>query len=128
MNALFAFAVAVCAGAGSYLLLKRDLLRVVAGVIVLSNAATLLLIGAGVTRGREPIFPIDVGSFEKGQISDPLSQSMALTAVVITFGAAALLLGLVWRVYRSYGTLDQTDLREVEEREKEQLHHGEEPG
>ena len=122
MNALFAFAVAVCAGVGSYLLLKRDLLRVVAGVIVLSNAATLLLIGAGLTRGQEPIFPLD-----PGPVSDPLSQSMALTAVVITFGAAALLLGLVWRVYKSYGTLDQTDLREVEEREKEQLHQGEVP-
>lgn len=121
MNALFAFAVAVCFGAGSYLLLKRDLLRVVAGVIVLSNAANLFLIGSSVARGRAPILPAG------GPVGDPLAQAMALTAVVITFGAAALLLGLIWRVFQSHGTLDQTVLREVEEREKEQLQQGEEP-
>jgi len=123
MNALFALAVAVCFGSGAYLLLKRDLLRVVAGVIVLSNAATLLVIGSGLTRGQAPILPLGKGAV----ISDPLSQSMALTAVVITFGAAALLLGLVWRVFQSHGTIDQGDLREVEEREKERLHQGEAP-
>jgi multicomponent Na+:H+ antiporter subunit C len=121
MNALFALAVAVCFGAGSYLLLKRDLLRVVAGVIVLSNAASLFVIGSGLSRGRAPILPVE------GPVSDPLSQSMALTAVVITFGAAGLLLGLVWRVYTSHGTIDQGDLRDAEEREKESLHHGEVP-
>ena len=119
MNALFALAVAVCFGAGSYLLLKRDLLRVVAGVIVLSNSASLFVVGSGLARGRAPILPVG-----EATISDPLSQSMALTAVVITFGAAALLLGLVWRVFTSHGTIDQTDLRDVEEREKELLQEG----
>jgi multicomponent Na+:H+ antiporter subunit C len=122
MNALFALAVAVCFGAGSYLLLKRDLLRVVAGVIVLSNAATLFVIGAGLSRGQAPILPAG-----EGPVSDPLSQAMALTSVVITFGVAALLLGLVWRVYTSHGTIDQGDLRDAEEREKESLHQGEAP-
>jgi multicomponent Na+:H+ antiporter subunit C len=122
LNALFALAVAVCFGAGSYLLLKRDLLRVVAGVIVLSNAANLFVIGAGLSRGRAPILPVG-----EGPLSDPLSQSMALTSVVITFGTAALLLGLVWRVFTSHGTIDQGDLRDVEEREKESLHQGEAP-
>lgn len=123
MNALFALTVAVCFGAGSYLLLKRDLLRVVAGVIVLSNAATLFVIGAGLSRGQAPILPLEDGR----RVSDPLSQAMALTSVVITFGVAALLLGLVWRVYTSHGTIDQGDLRDAEEREKESLRQGEAP-
>lgn len=121
MNALFALAVAVCFGAGSYLLLKRDLFRVVAGVIVLSNSANIFLIGSGLARGRAPILPIG-----NAAISDPLSQAMALTAVVITFGGAALLLGLVWRVFTSHGTIDQMDLREVEKREKERRQEGNE--
>jgi multicomponent Na+:H+ antiporter subunit C len=123
MNALFALAVGICFGAGAYLLLKRDLLRVVAGVIVISNAATLLVIGSGLARGRAPILPLRAGAV----VSDPLAQAMALTAVVITFGAAALLLGLVWRVFQSHGTIDQGALRAAEEQEKEQLHQGEAP-
>jgi len=91
-----ALAVAVLFGAGAYLLVKRDLVRVVGGIILISNAANLFIISAGLTRGREPIYPLEPGV----RVSDPLVQALVLTAIVITFGTAAVVLGLVYQVYR----------------------------
>jgi multicomponent Na+:H+ antiporter subunit C len=94
MTLVFALGVAVLFGTGGYLLLKRSLIRVVAGVILISNAITLFILAAALTRGAAPIYPLPADL----PISDPLVQSMALTAIVITFGVSALLLSLVYRV------------------------------
>ena len=71
---------------GTFLLLQRDLTRVVVGIILISNSAVFFIISAGLTRGVAPIHPLEGGS-----ASDPLVQAMALTALVIGFGVAALL-------------------------------------
>ena len=102
MTLAFALATAVLFGAGAYLLLQRDLLRVVAGIILISNAATLFIASAGLTRGAAPIYPLPADR----PVSDPLVQAMALTAIVITFGVSALLLSLVYRVYTAHEAAD----------------------
>jgi multicomponent Na+:H+ antiporter subunit C len=94
MTITFALGVAILFGAGAYLLLKRDLIRIVGGIILISNAVTLFILVVGLTRGAAPIYPLPTDR----PISDPLVQSMALTAIVITFGVTALLLSLVYRV------------------------------
>jgi multicomponent Na+:H+ antiporter subunit C len=104
--------VAILFGAGCFLLMKRDLLRVVAGTILVSNALNLFIISAGLSVGAAPILP-----FSDGPVADPLVQAMVLTAIVITFGVAALLLSLVYRVYTSHLSLDLEDLSAAEERE-----------
>ena len=96
MNLVFAFVVAVLFGTGAYLLLSRELVRVVLGVVVISQAATLTIIASGLVRGAAPIYPLP-----DGPISDPLSQAMALTAIVIGMAVTALLLALVLRVVAS---------------------------
>ena len=58
---LLALTVAVLFGAGAFLMLKRDLIRVVGGVILLSNAVNLFIMSAGLTRGRAPIYPFPRG-------------------------------------------------------------------
>ena len=98
MNLLLAATVAVLFGTGAYLMLKRDLIRVVAGVILLSNAVNLFIMSIGLSRGRAPIHPLPAD----GRVSDPLVQAMTLTAIVISFGISALLLALVYRVYAVY--------------------------
>ena len=105
MTLAFALATAVLFGAGAYLLLQRDLLRVVAGIILISNAATLFIVSAGLTRGAAPIYPLPADR----PVSDPLVQAMALTAIVITFGVSALLLSLVYRVYTAHEAADGED-------------------
>ncbi len=87
-----AVTVAVLYGAGAYLMLQRNLSRIVIGLAVLGHGANLLLLMAGGRAGRAPL----VGS-GTGPASDPLPQALALTAIVITFGVSAYLLALAYR-------------------------------
>ena len=48
----FALAAAVLFGCGAYLLLKRDLVRVVAGIMLISQCALVTIIGSSLSRGR----------------------------------------------------------------------------
>jgi multicomponent Na+:H+ antiporter subunit C len=111
---VISLAVGVLIGTGSYLLLKHDLVRVVIGVLLISNGANLFIMSSGLSRGAAPIYPLP----EDGEIADPLVQAMTLTAIVITFGVAALLLSLIYRVYVAHATLDTDTLAEAEEAEE----------
>jgi multicomponent Na+:H+ antiporter subunit C len=113
MTLVFSVAVALLIGSGSYLLLKHDLIRVVIGILLLSNGANLFIMLAGLERGRAPIYPLPVDA----DLADPLVQAMTLTAIVITFGVTALLLSLIYRVYIAHSTLDTDSLAAAEERE-----------
>jgi multicomponent Na+:H+ antiporter subunit C len=107
----FALAAATIFGTGAYLLLHRDLVRVVLGIVLISQAAVLTLIASGLTRGAAPIYPLTERS-----VSDPLSQAMALTAIVIGLAVTALLLVLVLRVVHAF---ESRDIDEVAEEETE---------
>jgi multicomponent Na+:H+ antiporter subunit C len=89
----FAIAVAVLFGCGAYLLLQRDLVRVVGGIALISQAAAVTLIAASLVRGQAPIDPDP-----SRPISDPVPQALVLTALVIGLATLALLLALVHRV------------------------------
>lgn len=91
MTLVLAFTVAVLYGTGAYLLLQRNLSRIVIGLGVLGHGANLMLLMAG-RSGNAPIVS-DGG----GPYADPLPQALALTAIVITFGVSAYLLALVYR-------------------------------
>jgi multicomponent Na+:H+ antiporter subunit C len=128
MTLAFALAAALLFGIGAYLLLDRDLVRVVLGVMVISQSAVLTLIAAGITRGSAPIYPL-----EDPPVSDPLSQAMALTAIVIGLAVVALLLVLVLRVVVAYRTQELSEVAEEEadrdarlEREEAGAHEAEE--
>ncbi|ACZ38769.1 Na+/H+ antiporter subunit C [Sphaerobacter thermophilus] len=90
-----ALVISILFGCGAFLLLKRDLIRMAGGVILISNAANLFIVAAGLSRGREPIYPLPPGE----RISDPVVQALVLTAIVIGFGTVAVLLGLIYRTY-----------------------------
>ena len=111
MNLVFALAASALFGTGAYLMLDRDLVRVVFGVVLVSQAAVLTLVASGLARGSAPIYPLP-----KGSVSDPLSQAMALTAIVIGLAVTALLLVLVLRVVQAYRSPELADLagREAE--------------
>ncbi len=105
MNLAFALAAAVLFGAGAYLLLKRDLVRVVVGVALISQSAIVTLHASALTRGRAPIHPSPDAA-----VSDPVVQSLALTALVIGLAVTALLLVVVDRVSHAYHTITQDDV------------------
>ena len=120
MNLVFALAAACLFGAGAHLLLSRDLFRVVLGVAVISQAAVLTLIASAVVRGEAPIYPLS-----DEPISDPLSQAMALTAIVIGMAVTSLLLVLVLRLTETLRSraIDQLAEDEVERDERLERRH-----
>lgn len=105
MTLLFSIAVAVVFGAGAYLVLTNDLVRVVAGMVLISQSAVLVVMASGLTRGDAPILPTG-----DKQPSDPLVQAMALTAIVIGLAVTALLLAIVARVRARISSLEVRDL------------------
>jgi multicomponent Na+:H+ antiporter subunit C len=118
-----ALVISVVFASGTFLLLQRDLLRVVVGIVLISNSAALFIISAGLTRGVVPIYPLGASD----SVSDPLVQAMALTALVIGFGVAALLLAMVYRLYTSHRTVDAEEIAETEMRDAEALERTEDP-
>ena len=116
MRLAFALAASTLFGTGAYLLLSRDLVRVVVGVVLVSQSAVLTLIASGLTRGRAPIYPLPAE-----EVSDPLTQAMALTAIVIGLAMTALLLALVYRVAVAFRTRELDEVAEEEAEREEQL-------
>jgi multicomponent Na+:H+ antiporter subunit C len=112
---LLALAASTLFGIGAAMLLSRDLVRVVLGVAVISQATVLTLVASGLTRGGAPIYPL-----EERPLADPLSQAMALTAIVIGLAITALLLALVLRVVVSYRSqeLERVAAEEAERDER----------
>ena len=115
--------IAVVFASGAFLVLQRDLLRVVIGIVLVSNSSVLFIMAAGLTRGEAPIYPLGEGT----SVSDPLVQAMALTALVIGSSTAALLLAIVYRLYVSHRSIDIRDVSEAEMRESEALERVNEP-
>ncbi len=122
-----AIVISVVFASGTFLLLQRDLTRVVVGIILVSNSAVLFIIAAGLTRGEPPIYPLPEGGEQGLGVSDPLVQAMALTALVIGFGVAALLLSMVYRLYTSHHTVDLEEIADVEMRQAETLEQADDP-
>jgi multicomponent Na+:H+ antiporter subunit C len=117
-----ALVVSVLFASGTFLLLQRDLLRVVVGIILVSNSATLFIVASGLTRGESPIYPLP----EDGGVSDPLVQAMALTALVLGFGVA-LLLAMVYRLYASHHSVALEEIAVIEVRQAESLERADDP-
>ncbi|WP_135662810.1 sodium:proton antiporter [Halorhabdus rudnickae] len=92
---------------GTFLVLRRDVVRVVWGVTIISQAANVYLVTMGGLRGAVPI--ISHGGAH-GEVTDPLVQALVLTAIVIGFGTTAFSLVLTYRVYEEHGTIDLTEV------------------
>jgi multicomponent Na+:H+ antiporter subunit C len=95
MIAVLAVTVGVLYAVGVYLMLQRNLTRIVIGLALIGHGANLVLLAAGGRAGDPPI----VGG-DPAAMADPLPQALALTAIVITFGVSALLLALAYRSWR----------------------------
>lgn len=118
-NLLLVIIVGVLIAAGVTLLLERNLTRVVLGITLLSNGVNLLILLGGVYGG-----PPIVGVTAEAAMSDPLTQAMILTAIVITLGMTAFLLAMAYRSWLLTGhdnvQDDVEDRRIMERAERDQ--------
>jgi multicomponent Na+:H+ antiporter subunit C len=97
--------------AGLYLLMRRSIVKLILGLVILSNAANLLIFtSARLTRGHPPLVAAGL-SQPVPPFADPLPQALILTAIVISFGVLAFALVLVHRAHQVVGTDDLDDMR-----------------
>ena len=117
MAALVAVMVGALVAAAVYLMLARDALRFLFGLILISNAANLLIFSAGgLTPEAPPLIAAGAQAPPEG-VANALPQALVLTAIVIGFGLFAFALVLVYRAHRALGTLDTDAMRVAEPRE-----------
>lgn len=114
MNTLFAVATGILFAFGVYQLLRRDLIKSAMGYYILFTAVNLLLLAVGAYDGVIPPY-VDkappIGILAAGhQPSDPVVQSLLLTAIVISFGTYALLLGMIAVTSRRFRSIDSDDI------------------
>ncbi len=135
-SALLSITVAVLFGIGTFLILRKDLIRVVIGLSILSHAVNLLIVSTGIFEGgKVPIIIGAHGEHESGIIFtddlansvlapivpesaemiyvDPLVQALVLTAIVISLATTAFILILAYRIHEEYGTTDISQLRRL---------------
>ena len=109
MEPIVAIAVGLLYAAAVYMMLRRSIVKLVIGLMLISNAANLLIFtSGGLTSGAPPLIP--EGTLRpEGVIADPLPQALILTAIVIAFGVLAFAVVLIHRAYNILQTdnLDQ---------------------
>ena len=94
MSLALVTAIGVLFAVGVYLLLQRNLTRVLVGLGMLAHGVNLMLLNASSRLGSAPLV-----DGRAGPVSDPLPQALILTAIVIAFAVTAFLLALAVRTW-----------------------------
>mgnify|MGYP001815281226 CR=1 FL=1 len=99
---------------GIFLLLSQSLVRMLFGLIMLSNAVNLMLFTAGGLEHRLPPL-IDSPQVEPvSAVANALPQALILTAIVIGFALLTFMFILFYRTYETLGTIDTRDMKIAE--------------
>lgn len=115
MEIILAIIVGLLYAAGIYLMLRRSLVKLVIGLVLLGNGVNLLIfLLGGLVRGKPPIIP--AADNVLGQIyADPVPQALILTAIVISFGLQSFAIVLIKRTYIVVNTDDLDKIHSTEE-------------
>ena len=94
---------------------KKNLIKIILGLIVVEYAVNLFLLLVGYRAGG--IAPIlSPGMTQESFVAhsvDPVPQALVLTSIVIGLGVLALLVALAIRLYDRFGTFDITEIRKL---------------
>ncbi len=116
MEPVIAVVVGILVAASVYLMLARNILRFLFGLVLLGNAANLTIFAAGrLTPDVPPLVPEGLPA-PPGLVANALPQALVLTAIVIGFGLLAFALSLVFRGYQTLETMDTDAMRFAEPR------------
>ena len=110
MEAVMALAIGVLTGSGVWLLLRPRTFQVIMGLSLVSYAVNLFIFCMGrLAIDKEPIIVEGVAQ-NLLHYTDPLPQSLVLTAIVIGFGLATFLLVLAARLAQKRQSLDAEEM------------------
>ena len=95
------------------ILAKRNLIKILIGLIIAEYAVNLFLILVAYRAGgRSPIFSHTEVILPDTMV-DPLPHALVLTAIVIGLATTAFIVALAMRLHDRYGTYDITKIREL---------------
>jgi multicomponent Na+:H+ antiporter subunit C len=114
MEAALSILIGLFFAVATYLLMSRQLVRILLGIAILGNSVNLLIFTSGrLMREIPPVIP-EAFQVPPGPIANPLPQALILTAIVISFSFFAFLLVLAFRAYQELGTDDTNEMRVAE--------------
>lgn len=91
---------------GIFLILRRSLVKLIIGLILIGNGINLLIfLMGGLNRGNPPIIESSSKILHNSDV-DPVPQALVLTAIVISFGLQSFAIVLIKRVYKALKTDD----------------------
>lgn len=114
MELILAITIGILFAVAAYLMLRRSIIKLIFGTVVLSQAVHLLLFTAsGLNQEKAPLIP--QGSYTTpANAADPLPQALILTAIVISFGLLAFCLAMARRADVMVGTDDLDEMKSTD--------------
>ena len=109
MELPLAVAIGLLFAGGTYSILRPNLIRMVIGFGLLSNAVNLLMIACG-GFSLHNAAPFVTDPARVAGLMDPLPPDIVLTAIVISFAVSALFLTVSYVVYRDHRTDNPEEL------------------
>lgn len=105
METLLAIASGGIFAASIFMLLRKNLIRVAIGVVLITNATNLTILTLGrLTSANPPFIEAGADTAHPG-IANSMPQALILTAIVIGFGLLAFALILIYRHYQETDTV-----------------------
>lgn len=125
MELLTALVIGLLFAIGTYLMLAKNMIRVVLGNALISYGTNMMLLTSGrLKTGRAPVLGGPAGTVpaegtgglvvDGVSYIDPIPQALILTAIVIGFAVTAFIFVLSYRTVQEYGTDNLSELRGLE--------------
>jgi multicomponent Na+:H+ antiporter subunit C len=95
---------------------KRNLVKKLIGMNIFQTAIILMFVSSGVKFGAGiPIldkYQVIKHGVEVSKVVNPLPHVLMLTAIVVSVSVTGVALGILLRIYRQYGTLEEDEILE----------------
>lgn len=114
MEAVLAILTGAMVAGSVYLMLSRNLIRFIFGLVLASNAVNLLIFAAGrLETARPPLIPENATRLA-APAANNLPQALILTAIVIGFALLAFIFILFSKTHAKLGTVDTEAMTDAE--------------
>ncbi|MEM9243430.1 MAG: NADH-quinone oxidoreductase subunit K [Pseudomonadota bacterium] len=118
METLLCWGLGLLFGISVYLLLNRNLVRVLFGITLISTTINLLIFTLGRLGEKNPAFVPEHATKAIG-VANALPQALILTAIVIGFGVFTFSLILITKAWQELGTMNVDNMLKAEPRPQE---------
>jgi multicomponent Na+:H+ antiporter subunit C len=106
MEILLGSLAGILMSASVWLMLSRNLVKFLLGLVLIGNVANLVIFTSGGLTYAAPPLIVEGATVPVGLVANPLPQALILTAIVIGFGLVAFTLVLALRAYQEIGTVN----------------------